>query len=404
MALRRTRKAAQDGRAASLLRFITCGSVDDGKSTLIGRLLYDSKLLLEDQLARWSKHSQARSAPAAASSISHCCSTAWRPSANRASPSTSPTATSPRAAALHRRRHARPRAVHAQHGDRRLDRRSGVILIDARKGVLTQTRRHSFICLAARHPPRGAGGEQDGPGGLLARSDSQGIEANTGSLPCRSQIHGDHLYPGLGPSMATTSSSARRAMAWYRGPTLIDLLETVEVDESRARGSRSGCRSSGSTGRTWTSAATRGRSPRRRADRRRRARPAVRPGEPRVARIVTADGDLRRGGGRPVDHADAGGRDRHLARRSARARRPAGRGGQSVRGARWSGCTTPLLPGRTYLLKIGTRTVTATVTSLKYKINVNNLEHWRPRRSSSTRSASASCRARSRRSPSILTR
>jgi hypothetical protein len=77
----------------SLLRFITCGSVDDGKSTLIGRLLYESKMLFDDQLAALEADSRS-SAPRAARSTSRCWSTAWPPSASRASPSTSPTASS----------------------------------------------------------------------------------------------------------------------------------------------------------------------------------------------------------------------------------------------------------------------------------------------------------------------
>ena len=67
-----------------LLRFNTCGSVDDGKSTLIGRMLYEAKALFDDQLAAL-----------AADSTTRCCSTGSPPSASRESPSTSPTATSP---------------------------------------------------------------------------------------------------------------------------------------------------------------------------------------------------------------------------------------------------------------------------------------------------------------------
>ena len=99
----RLRAAARDGRAPeasgpdqSLLRFLTCGSVDDGKSTLIGRLLYDTKLILEDQLRRaGARQPQARHDRRRHRS-SRCSSTAWKPSASRASPSMSPIASSPR--------------------------------------------------------------------------------------------------------------------------------------------------------------------------------------------------------------------------------------------------------------------------------------------------------------------
>jgi hypothetical protein len=78
----------------SLLRFITCGSVDDGKSTLIGRLLYETHLVFEDHLAAL-EATRPRSARRAATSTSRCCSTGCRPSASRASRSTSPTGSSP---------------------------------------------------------------------------------------------------------------------------------------------------------------------------------------------------------------------------------------------------------------------------------------------------------------------
>ena len=73
-----------------LLRFITCGSVDDGKSTLIGRLLHDTKLIFDDQLTALAKESE-RQGTQKTISILRCCSTASRPSANNASRSTSPT-------------------------------------------------------------------------------------------------------------------------------------------------------------------------------------------------------------------------------------------------------------------------------------------------------------------------
>ncbi len=74
-----------------VLRFLTAGSVDDGKSTLIGRLLYDTKAVLADQLAAIERTSRAS---AARRSTCRCSPTASPPSASRASPSTSPTATS----------------------------------------------------------------------------------------------------------------------------------------------------------------------------------------------------------------------------------------------------------------------------------------------------------------------
>ena len=81
-------------RPRSELRFLTCGSVDDGKSTLIGRLINDATGLFEDQIAALKDDSPPLRHASTATSTSPCCSTASRPSASRASPSTSPTASS----------------------------------------------------------------------------------------------------------------------------------------------------------------------------------------------------------------------------------------------------------------------------------------------------------------------
>jgi hypothetical protein len=123
--------AARSGKG--LLRFLTCGSVDDGKSTLIGRLLYDSKRLFEDQLAALEGDS-ASTAPTgddidfallvdgleAEREQGITIDVAYRYLRHRP-------------AQVHRRRHARPRAVHAQHGDRRLDLRPRRAGVDARR-------------------------------------------------------------------------------------------------------------------------------------------------------------------------------------------------------------------------------------------------------------------------------
>ena len=122
----RRRCAARRGPRATelngILNVLTCGSVDDGKSTLIGRMLWDASDLLR-RPARDARE-VGRAPPAGTHPTSACWSTASSPSASRASPSTSPGATSTRrhARARHHRQ-PRPRTVHAQHGDRRLARR-----------------------------------------------------------------------------------------------------------------------------------------------------------------------------------------------------------------------------------------------------------------------------------------
>ncbi len=146
-----------------LLRFLTCGSVDDGKSTLIGRLLYDTKLIFEDQLATLQRDSRKHGT----TGERHRLRAAGRRAGGRARAGHHHrrrlSLLRHRAAPLHRRRHARPRAVHPQHGDRRVECRAcggagrcAPRRADADPAALLHR-------LAARHPPCRAGGEQDRP-------------------------------------------------------------------------------------------------------------------------------------------------------------------------------------------------------------------------------------------------
>ncbi len=109
----------------SMLRFITCGSVDDGKSTLIGRLLYESKLVFDDQLTALEADSRKSGTQGGrGGSISRSWSTASPPNVSRASRSTSLPLLHDRATQVRRRRYSGARAVHPKHGDGRVDRRS----------------------------------------------------------------------------------------------------------------------------------------------------------------------------------------------------------------------------------------------------------------------------------------
>jgi bifunctional enzyme CysN/CysC len=146
----------------SLLRFITCGSVDDGKSTLIGRLLYESKLIFEDQLARWK---QIQKVGTQGENIDFALLVDGL-AAEREQGITIDVAY--RFFATDKRKfivadtpgheqYTRNMATGASTAD------LAILLIDARKGILTQTRRHAFITtLLGIRKPR-AGGQQDGP-------------------------------------------------------------------------------------------------------------------------------------------------------------------------------------------------------------------------------------------------
>src|SRR5689334_22417774 len=142
-----------EGPTKSLLRFLTCGSVDDGKSTLIGRLLYDTKLILEDQLVALERDS--RKHGTAGEDIDFALLVDGL-EAEREQGITIDVAyrffTTPRRAFIvadtpGHEQYTRNMATGASNSE------AAVILIDARKGVLTQTRRHSYICslLGIRH-------------------------------------------------------------------------------------------------------------------------------------------------------------------------------------------------------------------------------------------------------------
>ena len=106
-----------------------------------------------------------------------------------------------------------------------------VILIDARKGVLTQTRRHSYLVPPDRHPPHRAGGQQDGPG----RLQPGGVRQDRRRLYRVRQVDRHralHRRCRSRASRATTSLRRRANTPWYTGPTLIEHLETVEVNSA----------------------------------------------------------------------------------------------------------------------------------------------------------------------------
>src|SRR5262245_5168448 len=142
-----------EGPTKTLLRFLTCGSVDDGKSTLIGRLLYDTKLILEDQLLALERDSRKHGTTGDDIDLALLVDGL---EAEREQGITIDVAyrffATPRRAFIvadtpGHEQYTRNMATGASNSD------AAVILIDARKGVLTQTRRHSYICslLGIRH-------------------------------------------------------------------------------------------------------------------------------------------------------------------------------------------------------------------------------------------------------------
>jgi hypothetical protein len=240
-------------------------------------------------------------------STSRCWSTAWPPSASRASPSTSPTASSRPTAQVHRRRHAGPRAVHAQHGHRRLDRRSRRDPDRRAQGRADADPPPQLSRVAARHPHV-----------VLAvnKMDLVGYDRRFRRASSR--------LPRVRRRRSASTTVVAIPISALRGdnittPRAHALVRRADADASISRrsrstsdlqsGRRSACRCSGSTGRTSISAA----SPALIAA----ARSA--PATMRACRRAKRAGRAHRHAGRrscdearrrPVGHADAGRRDR----------------------------------------------------------------------------------------------
>jgi bifunctional enzyme CysN/CysC len=361
--------AADDRK--TLLRFITCGSVDDGKSTLIGRLLYESKLIHDDQLAALEADSRRVGTQGGALDFALLVDGL---AAEREQGITIDVAY--RFFTTERRKfivadtpgheqYTRNMVTGASTAD------AAVILVDARKGVLTQTRRHTFIVslLGIRHVALAVnkldlvGYRQEVFDRIVAeyRQFAAGLGlAAIQPIPL-SALRGDNVLAASGN------------MPWYTGPTLAGYLETVEAGRDAAAGPfrlavqtviRPDLDFRGYAGII--------------------AGGTVRPGDEvrvlpsgaqaAVARIVTADGDL------PA--AEAGqsvtltlDREIDVSRGDliTAAAQPAGAADQFEVRLVWLH-EDRLLPGRPYLIKLGSSTATCTVTQVKYGLDVNTRE------------------------------
>jgi bifunctional enzyme CysN/CysC len=220
-----TARLAQAGKPT--LRFVTCGSVDDGKSTLVGRLLYDSKMLLDDQLTALA--SESKVAGTADGDLDFALLVDGL-QAEREQGITIDVAY--RFFATQRRRfvvadtpghvqYTRNMATGASHAD------LAVVLIDARKGVITQTRRHSHILglLGIRHVVL-AVNKMD-----LVGFDADRFTAITTeyrAIAARLGISNVQCIPVAARDGDNIFAASSR-MPWYAGPTIMEHLETVDV-------------------------------------------------------------------------------------------------------------------------------------------------------------------------------
>ena len=215
---------------ASSLRLVTAGSVDDGKSTLIGRLLYDTKQILADQLEHIEETSQRRG--------DGYVNLALLTDGLRAEREQGITIdVAYRSFVTPRRRFQLADAPgHVQYTRNMVTGAStadlAIILVDARKGVIEQTRRHSYIAAILGIPHVVVAGEQDGSRRASRRSASarssrscarraSGWGCATCSVIPISALRGDNVV------------ERGEGMPWYDGPTLLEHLETVEIAGDR---------------------------------------------------------------------------------------------------------------------------------------------------------------------------
>lgn len=357
----------------SLLRFITCGSVDDGKSTLIGRLLYDSKMIFEDQLAALEADSKRVGTQGEAIDFALLVDGL---AAEREQGITIDVAY--RFFSTERRKFiVADTPGHEQYTRNMVTGAStadlAVILIDARKGVLTQTKRHSYLAhlIGIRHIVL-AVNKMDLVGYDRATFDAivEDYRAFASSIGIT-----DFLAMPISGFKGDNITTSSPNTPWYEGPSLIHHLESVELDQE-ADGQKpfrmpvqwvnrpnldfrgfSGLISSGT----------------------------VKPGDAirvlpsgktsKVARVVTFDGDLGQAvAGQSVTLTFADEIDCSRGDVIAIADNPPQVADQFEATIVWM-ADEEMLPGRAYWLKLGAQTVSASIQHPKYEVNVNTMEH-----------------------------
>jgi bifunctional enzyme CysN/CysC len=359
----------QDDRPT--LRFVTCGSVDDGKSTLVGRLLYDSKTLLDDQLAALASESKVAGTTGGDLDFALLVDGLQ---AEREQGITIDVAY--RFFATQRRRFVvADTPGHAQYTRNMATGASAadlaVVLIDARKGVITQTRRHSHILalLGVRHVVLAVnkmdlvGFDADRFAAIVAEyrtmADGLGI-AEVQCIPVVSRDR-DNIF------------TASTRMPWYGGPTLMAHLDTVDATGDIARRpfrfpvqwvNRPNAEFRGFSGRIASGTVCRGDAV------------SVQPSGQlsHVAGIVTSAGEQ--------DHAVAG----QSVTLTLADEIDVSRGDVLTVGAAplvsdqlaahlvWFN-DDAMLPGRRYVLKCGTASTGAVVSTLKHRVAIDTMEH-----------------------------
>ena len=355
----------------SLLRFITCGSVDDGKSTLIGRLLYDSKMIFEDQLAALEDDSRRDGTQGEAIDFALLVDglAAEREQGITIDVAYRFFATQKRkfivADTPGHEQYTRNMATGASTAD------CAVLMIDARKGILTQTRRHSIIAtlLGIRHLVLAINkmdlvGYRQSVYDQIVADYKVFAEALPGSL----QITPIPISALAGTNMTERSPET----PWYTGPSLIYYLETVEIArEAETLPLRMPVQWVNRPNLDFRGFSGQISSGRIRPGDRIRSLPSGR--ETSVTRIVTGAGDLDEAvAGQSVTLTFADEIDTSRGDLIAAAASPPEVSDQFQVRLLWMS-ESPLLPGRRYFLKSGTKTVSATVNAPRHGIDVNTM-------------------------------
>ena len=356
----------------SLLRFITCGSVDDGKSTLIGRLLYDSKMIFEDQMAQLEADSKKVGTQGGEIDFALLVDGL---AAEREQGITIDVAY--RFFSTDKRKFiVADTPGHEQYTRNMVTGAStadlAVILIDARKGVLTQTRRHSYLVslLGIRNAVL-AVNKMDLIGWDKTRYDA--IVAEYQEFARKIGLRDFVCIPmsGLKGDNVTEKSSAA---PWYTGPSLMEHLETVPLEEDELKSdpfrmpvqwvNRPDLDFRGFAGMI--------------------AAGSIKPGDgvrvlpsgktSTIARIVTKDGDLHQAvAGQSVTLTLTTEIDVSRGDVLAAAESPCETADQFESTLVWM-TEDALLPGRSYWMKIGAKLVSTQVTEIKHKVNINTME------------------------------
>ena len=356
----------------SFLRFITCGSVDDGKSTLIGRLLYDTKLIFEDQLAAIERDSKKHGTTGEDIDLALLVDGL---EAERQQGITIDVAyrfftTDKRkfivADTPGHEQYTRNMATGASTAE------LAVLLVDARAGIQIQTKRHAFLVslLGIRHVVL-AINKID-----LVNFDQARYEAIRADFEAfAASFDFDTLVAvPISARYGDNVTSASERTPWYDGPPLLKHLEDIEVRSDLERDpfrmtvqwvNRPNLDFRGFSGTI--------------------ASGTVRPGDPvvvaksgrnaNVEKIVTMDGELEEAGASDavtivLDREIDVSRGDVLVPPSHRPEVA----DQFAAHVVWMD-EAPLLPGRPYLLKVGSRTLTAQITEIKHRIDVNTFDH-----------------------------